>query len=292
MLELQERPDPEAGPGQVLIQVASAGVNFADVHATRGQYAGSPPPPFVPGLEVAGREAGTGRPLLALLPAGGYAELAVADRRFVFEADGLDLEVAGAFLLVTLTAFFALEEVARVRPDERVLVTAAAGGLGSASIQMAKALGAGRIIGVASSPEKRRAALAAGADEAIGYDDPVPPVDLVVDGVGGPLSRRWLEATRHLGRLLLLGRSSGEPPPIPDFGELRQRNVAVCCFSFGALRAADPDRVAEKAGAGVELLRSGRVRPPVGRRLPLANAAEAHRLLAGRQSIGKLVLNP
>ncbi|HZV52486.1 MAG TPA: zinc-binding dehydrogenase [Candidatus Dormibacteraeota bacterium] len=292
VLELREVPDPEPGEGEVLVRVRSAGVNFADTLAASGRYHASPPPPLVPGLELAGEEVATGRPVLGLVRAGAYAELAAVDRRWLFPADGMDLEEAGAWPLVTLTAWLALHEVARLRPGESVLVTAGAGGLGSATVQMARALGAGRVVAVASTPEKRAFARRQGADDAVGYEGPFPAVDVVVDGVGGEAFAHALAVTRPLGRVVLLGASSGTAPAIPGFGELRRRNVGVMCFSFGEFRRLEPDRAAALVAPAVELLRQGRVRPPLGRAFPLAGAAEAHRFLLGRGSMGKLVLRP
>lgn len=290
VLELRDVPEP--GGDGVRIRVASAGVNFADALSTRGQYAASPPPPFIPGMEVAGTEVGSGRPVLALLTSGGYAEVAEADPRFVFDGGDLDLRTAGGDLLVTLTAYYALAEMARLRAGETVLVTAGAGGLGTTVIQVARALGAGRVVAVASTEEKRRFALDHGADAAIGYDDDPPRSELVFDSVGGPGVARLLDAIPHLGRILLIGASSGTPPEIPTFDALRRRNVGILCFSFGMLRRGDPDRVARTAAAAVDLLRSGKVRMAIGRELPLDQAGEAHRLLTGRATVGKIVLVP
>ncbi|HZU15036.1 MAG TPA: zinc-binding dehydrogenase [Candidatus Dormibacteraeota bacterium] len=292
VLELREVPDPEPGEGQALVRVRSAGVNFADTLAVSGRYHASAPPPLVPGLELAGEEVGTGRPVLGVVPAGAYAEVAAVDRRWLFPAEGMDLGQAGAWPLVTFTAWLALGEVARLRPGESVLVTAGAGGLGSAAVQVARALGAARVVAVASTPEKRAFARGQGADHAVGYEEPFPEVDVVVDGVGGEAAARALEATRPLGRVVLLGMSSGTPPELPGFGQLRRRNVGIMCFSFGEFRRAEPDRAAELVAPAVELLRQGRVRPPVGRAFGLAEAAAAHRLLLGRGSMGKLVLRP
>ncbi|HLH71382.1 MAG TPA: zinc-binding dehydrogenase [Candidatus Dormibacteraeota bacterium] len=292
VLELREMPEPEPGEGEALVRVHSAGVNFADTLATAGRYHASPSPPLVPGLELAGEEVGTGRPVLGIVRAGAYAEVAAVDRRWLFPADGMDLEQAGAWPLVTFTAWLALHEVARLRPGESVLITAGAGGLGSAAIQVARALGAGWVVAVASTPEKRAFARGQGADDAIGYEEPFPAVDVVVDGVGGEACARALEATNQLGRVVLLGLSSGTPPTIPGFGELRRRNVGMLCFSFGEFRRADPERAATLVAPAVELLRQGRVRPPIGRVFGLAEAAAAHRLLLGRGSMGKLLLRP
>ena len=284
--------DPQPGSGEVLIDVVRAGVNFADLLSLRGRYVAAPPPPFTPGLEVSGTEAGSGRPVIAIVWTGGFAGKVVADRRFVFDASGLDLELAGGWPLVTIAAYYGLAEMARLRAGETVLVTAAAGGLGSASMQVAKALGAGRVVGMASTSDKRDFALRHGADEAIGYEDPIPPVDVVMDGVGGEVFERALSAVRPLGRVVLAGASSGQVPEIPSFDALRRRNVGILPFSLGMLRISDANRAAELARPAVELLRSGRVAPPVGRTFPLAEAAQALELLSSRQTMGKLLLAP
>ncbi|HEX6348501.1 MAG TPA: zinc-binding dehydrogenase [Candidatus Dormibacteraeota bacterium] len=292
VLELQEVPEPQAAEGQVLIRVASAGVNFADTLSTRGLYAASPPPPFVPGLEVAGTLVDGGGPVMAILASGGYAEVAAADPRLMIPAEGLDLEQAGGYLLVTLTAYYALAEAVRIRPGESVLVTAGAGGLGSTAIQVARALGAGRITAVASSEEKRRYAREQGADDAIGYEADFPRSEVVFETVGGDVFKKCLEAVPPLGRMALIGASGGAPPEVPAFDALRRRNVGIFCFSFGMLRRADAGLVAATAPRAVELLRSGRVRPPVGLSLPLKEAADAHRRLVSRQTVGKILLTP
>lgn len=290
VMKLQEVPEPD-GAGKVLIDVASCGVNFADALSVGGKYAASPPPPFVPGLEVAGRDA-SGRPVMAILVAGGYAEKAAADPALVFDAEGMDLARAGGSLLVTFTAFLGLARAGRLEPGETVLVTAAAGGLGSTACQVARALGAERVIGVASTEEKRRFALEHGADEAIGYEDSFPPVDVVVETVGGEVFDRCLEATRHLGRIVTLGASSGTPPTIPSWDQLRRRNVSISAISFGMFRRANPELVREVGADAVALLRAGDVVPPVTEVFPLAEAGEAHRRLTGRATMGKLLLQP
>ncbi|MGH7903487.1 MAG: quinone oxidoreductase family protein [Candidatus Dormibacteraceae bacterium] len=291
MLRLQDREEPVAAAGQTLIRVLSAGVNFADLAAVR-TAAGGPGGSVVPGLEVAGHEVGSGRPVMALTRLGGYAQYAVADSRLVFPADGLDLERAGGFLLPGLTAYLALRHAGRLAEGDEVLILAAAGGVGSAALQAARTLGARRVVGVASSDEKRRRALEAGADEALGYEDDFPPVDLVLDMIGGAVSEKALGSLRELGRLVTLGTASGRPTPPPDPGLLRTRCTAVAGFSFGTLRNTRADWVREAAQPALELIRSGRLRPVAGPAFKLAEAAAAHRLLAARQSIGKMVLVP
>ena len=288
VLELRDVPRPEAKPGQVLIKVHRAGVNFADLSSTQGKYAMAPPPPFVPGLEVSGHDP-EGRPVFAIVPSGGYAEYVVAD--LAWSAEGMDLDDAGGYALTGLTAFFALRHVGRVLEGETVLITAASGGVGSAAIQVARALGAGRVIAVAGSEEKRARALALGADLAMGYEDPFPArADVMVDMVGGDFFQRAVKEMAVFGRMVCIGSASGQVQEIPPVGVLRMLAVGVLPFSMGALRAQDPALYARMAAEGIELIRSGKVRPPVGTVLPLEQAAEAHRRLGARETMGKVLL--
>lgn len=291
VLELQETAEPAAAAGEVLIRVHRAGVNFADLSATRGQYAQAPPPPFIPGLEVSGREIGSDRPVMAIVSGGGYAEVVAADRRFVWPVDESELDQVAGYPLVGLTAFYALRRVARLEKGETVLITAAAGGVGSAAIQVARALGAGRVIGVAGSLEKQARVRQLGADLALGYDDPLPgPIDVMVDMVGGPIFRSALAQMAPFGRMVCIGASSGQVQEVPSVGELRLLGAGVFPFSMGALRARHPELYASTVTEGVALLTDGSVRPPIGEVLPLAEAAQAHRLLASRATMGKLLL--
>jgi NADPH:quinone reductase len=289
VLELQDVPEPEPGPGQVLIKVHRAGVNFADLSSTLGRYAQAPLPPFVPGLEVSGHDAATGRPVFAIVATGGYAEFVKAD--FAWSAEGLELDDAAGYPLAGLTAFYALRHVGRLQRGESVLVTAAAGGVGSSTIQVARALGAGRIIGIAGSAEKQDQALRLGADEAIGYGDPIPTgIDVMVDMVGGDIFQKAVDAMAPFGRMVCIGSSSGQVQQIPVVGELRVRAVGVLPFSMGAVRARDPELFAKTSAEAIELIRSGALRPPIGRVFQLAEAAEAHRQLGNRATMGKLLL--
>ena len=281
-------PAPDAAPGRVLIKVHRAGVNFADLASTRGKYAQAPPPPFIPGLEVSGWDP-DGRPVFAIVPGGGYAEYVLADR--AWSAEGLDLEEAGGYALTGLTAFYALRHVGRLAKGETVLVSAASGGVGSCAIQVARALGAGRVIAVAGSEEKRARALELGADEAIDYSDPIPGrVDVMVDMVGGDIFQKAVESMATFGRIVCIGSASGRVQEIPTVGVLRVLGVGVFPFSMGAMRARDPELFARTSAEGIELIRSGAIRPPIGKVLPLAEAAEAHRLLGSRATMGKLLL--
>lgn len=293
VLEYREtEPEPEAAARQVLIKVRRAGVNFADLTSVRGTYAEAPKPPFVPGLEVSGHEAGSGRPVMAIVRAGGYAELCVADGRFCWEIPEAEVDEAGGFPLVGLTAYHALVHVARAVEGDRVLISAAAGGVGSAAIQVARAIGADRVVGIASTPEKQAFAREVGADDCVGYDDDLPgPFDVMVDMVGGAVFKKGLEAMATFGRIVQIGSAGGSWPEIPGVPDLRVRGVGVLPFSLGAYRTRQPDRFSDTARGGIEMIRAGKLRPPIGRVLPLREARQAHELLGGRQTMGKLVLD-
>jgi NADPH2:quinone reductase len=291
VLAVREVAEPTPGSGEILIRVTSAGINFSDLGTIAGTYPG-PPPPFVPGIEVAGHELRSGRPVVALLDGGGYAEVALAKELLTFDADGLELGEAGGYPLALLAAYFGLVRAAKLRSGESVLVFAAAGALGSNTIQVARALGASRVIAVASTEEKRRMAIDLGADEALAYEDELPGVDVVVDGVGGDAFLAGYRAAKRFGRVLTVGASAGRPPQIPSFQELRERSVAIVPFSFKALRAAEPDYVAQAAPAALDLVRTGTVAPLIGQAVPLEQARDALGLLAGRASVGKLLLVP
>lgn len=288
----EDEPEPDAGDGQVLIEVRRAGVNFADLTSVRGTYAEAPKPPFIPGLEVSGHVAGNGRAVMAIVRAGGYAGVCAADRRFCWEIAEADVDEAGGYPLVALTAYHALVHVARAVEGDRVLISAAAGGVGSAAIQVARAIGADRIVGIASTAEKQAFAREVGADDCTGYDDELPgPFDVMIDMVGGAVFKKGLEAMAAFGRIVQIGSAGGSWPEIPPVTDLRVRGVGVLPFSLGAYRSRYPDRFAETARGGVEMIRSGKLRPPIGRVLPLREARQAHELLGSRQTMGKVVLD-
>jgi NADPH:quinone reductase len=290
-LEQAEVPEPAPGDGEVLLRVRAAGVNFADVLIRQGRYPQPPELPAVLGTEVAGEV--DGRRVMALPRAGGYGELvAVEDALLVPLPEGASFEEGAAFLLTFLTAWIPLTRQVRVGPGSVVLVHAAAGGVGSAAVQLAKHLGA-RVVATASSDEKRRVALVVGADEAYGYDEFEERVraDVVLDSVGGDVFARSFSVLNPLGAVIAIGFAGGWWEPL-DPGPLVGRNVGLQGFYLGRLMRHRPDVVQQAIGEVVALWDDGAVKPVVGATFPLEQAPDAHRLIEERRSVGKVVLVP
>jgi NADPH:quinone reductase len=290
-LEQAAAPDPVAGDGEVLLRVRAAGVNFADVLIRQGRYPQPPELPTVLGTEVAGEVDGRG--VMALPRNGGYAELVAVEEGLVVPLpEGASYEEGAAFLLTFLTAWIPLTRQVRVGPGSVVLVHAAAGGVGSAAVQVAKQLGA-RVVATASSEEKRRVALVVGADEAFGYDEFEERVraDVVLDSVGGDVFARSFSVLKPLGTVIGIGFAGGWWEPL-DPGPLVGRNLGLQGFYLGRLMRHRPDVVREAIGEVVGLWDDGAVKPVVGATFPLEQAPDAHRLIEERRSVGKVVLVP
>jgi NADPH:quinone reductase len=299
-------PEPEPGDG-VLFEVHAAGVSFPDVLQARGQYQSAAEPPYVPGVEAAGvvRAApegsrfAPGDRVAAMTQGGGWAELAVADVDDTFPlADALDFAQGAGLVLNYHTAWFALVMRGRLREGETILVHGAAGGLGTATLQMARALGA-QTIAVVSSDEKERVARDAGAHEVLRSDGAWRDealeitgggVDLVADPVGGDRFVDSLRALRPTGRLLVLGFAGGAIPEV-RVNRLLLRNVEVVGAGFGAWMAGHPEDRRTIGDEVHRLAERGLVRPLVGPRFALEDGAEAMRLLEGRGATGKVVLD-
>jgi NADPH2:quinone reductase len=292
-LELREVPDPEVGEGQVVVDVRAAGVNYADVLIREGRYPQAPTLPYVPGSEIAG-ETGDGRRVIGFVrtDGGGYAERAVVDEDWLFDLpEGASFEEGAAFLLAFLTAWMPLTRQARVRDGSRVLVTAAAGGVGSAGVQVARALG-GSVVGAVGSEGKLERVRALGA-EAVTYGEigDLEPFDVVLDQVGGDVFATALGRLRPLGTLIGVGFAGGAWQPV-DPALLVGRNVSVAGFYLGRLMKLRPDLVRESAGELLGRWAAGAVAPVVGASYPLAEADAALRLVGERRSTGKVVLVP
>jgi NADPH2:quinone reductase len=282
------------------VEVDAAGINYADTHLADGSYLLSPPLPYVPGGEVVGRTA-DGRRVLALTAGGGYAQRAVAPAVAAVDVPaGVSDGDALAVLVQGLSGWHLLRTCARLAPGETVVVNAAAGGVGSLAVQLAKIFGAGRVIGTASSAEKRELALKLGADAAVdgaadGYAERVlaagggRKVDVVLDAVGGRVLAAALDTLAPLGRLVTYGAASREAGAPLDPVRLMRRNLAVVGFWLTPLVSL-PGHYREPLAELLALLVDGRLRPVIGGEYPLAEARRAHEDLLARRSTGKLVL--
>ncbi|MET9079173.1 zinc-binding dehydrogenase [Streptomyces sp. NPDC004232] len=307
VLKAVEAQAPEPGPGQVSINVAYVGVNFADIKA-RGEGYRVPSLPFVPGLEVSGRiravgdgvtDLAVGQPVAALTAGGAYAEVLVVDAATVFATlDGIDLRTAATLPTVLPTAHALLHEVGRLCDGETVLVQGAAGGVGTVLGQLAKASGAGQVYGVVSGAAKAEYALKYGYDEVFVGDfaDEVRAatggrgVDLALDPVGGETFQRSLGALAPFGRLISFGNASAAEPWRLGQQELFNGAVSIAGFSILTLAKTAPDTLREIAARAFRMVADGSVHLPITAEFPLTEAAEAHRLMEARSSTGKLLL--
>jgi NADPH2:quinone reductase len=309
-IEVAEVPEPKPAhmltPGEgVLIEVRAAGVSFPDVLQTRGLYQLKPAVPFVPGSEVAGKvisaPAGSGlsegERVMAFTVLGGMAERAVAPAYLTFPlADRLSNEQGAAVILNYHTVYFALKLRARLLPGESVLVQGAAGGVGTAALQVAKALGA-KTIAVVSSEEKEQVASEAGADKVVRADGPWREqavelsggVDVVLDPVGGDRFTDNLRALKEGGRAVVVGFTGGAIPEV-KVNRLLLRNVEVVGAGWGAYVMGHPERNARIGEAICQMIDAGQVKPIVGASYPLEQAREAFRLIDERKALGKVVL--
>ena len=290
--ELVDVPDPE-GDGKVVVRIRAAGINFADALIRRGRYPQMPELPIVLGSEIAG-ELEDGTSVMALTSgSGGYAELAAVDRAQVVPLPERASFAEGAsFLLTFLTAYLPLTRQVRLRPGATVLVHAAAGGVGTAAIQVARALDA-RVVAAVGSAEKLDLCRELGAEEAYVYDD-IPDdlrCDVVVDPVGGPLFEQSFGRLRPLGTTIAIGFAGGLWPELSP-AALVGRNVGVQGFYLGRLIRHEPQVVGDALAELLALWETGALRPVVGAELPLADVERAHELVESRRSVGKVVLVP
>lgn len=302
VLRLATVPVPEPGAGQVAIDVAFAGANFAEVLYRRGVV--DVALPFVPGIEVAGRIRAVGegvgnlvvgQPVAALtiVDSGGYAEVVVTSADLVAPLDdlGMGMDVAAALPSNSTTAFLVLDRVARLEPGQSALVHAAAGGVGSQLGQAARQLGAGRVVGTVGSADKTETALGFGYDEVILRDRiaDAGEFDVVVDMVGGPARRASLDRLAPMGRLVVMGNASGADDVGIPANELWFTNKTVSGFNLAAFSAAFPEDTGRALRRAVAAAAAGDLRVQV-ESLPLEQAGEAHRRIESGRTTGKLVL--
>ncbi|ELY66051.1 quinone oxidoreductase family protein [Natronococcus jeotgali] len=309
-LEVVDRDLPEPGPGEVRIEIEAAGINFADVMQRRGVYPGGPEAPYVPGMEAAGTVDATGADVdfetgdrvVAMLDRGGYAEYATANAGMLFPIpEGMSFEEAAGFPVQFLTAHSCLFEWGDLEDGESVLIQAAAGGVGTAAVQLASNAGA-EVFGTASSEEKLELAAELGCDHPIQYTETDfretvdeetdgEGVDLVLESVGGDVFERSLDAMAHFGRLVTYGVASGEPASAAN-RRLLFENKSVRGFHLGQAAMRDPDRIMKAVPELTEGLAGGDLEVIVGESFPLADAADAHRYIEDRKSSGKVLLKP
>ena len=320
VLAVQERPDPIPGPGEILIDVNAAGINFADLMARLGLYPDAPKPPCVVGYEVAGTVAAlgpgvnsefqVGQRVVAPTRFGGYAERAVtrADGAVPLP-DELSFETGAAIPINYSTAWEALMRAGNLQPGERVLIQAAAGGVGIAATQIARRAGA-EVWGT-SSPAKHEAIRGLGVEHPIdytrsGWERGVPKLDLVMDAIGGSSFRRSYNLLRPGGRLVCFGASglvSGERRDLvsvaktalrmPWFNVIKQMSQSKTVIGLNLLTLWDEFQSAERWKAPLsEMLADGTIKPVVAETFTFERAPDAHRFITERRNIGKVVLVP
>ena len=309
-MRLADIPAPEPGPGQSLIKVEAAGLNFLDTLQLRGKYQVKPPLPFTPGVEVAGRviKAGAGsrftegERLCGTVPTGGFAEQAVvADGNAIRLPDGVPAAESVGMVTIYPTSHVALKNRAGIKPGDTVLVHAGAGGVGSAAVQLAKAWGA-RVIATAGGEEKAQLCRDIGADVAIDYKagDWVEAVrketdgrgcDIIYDPVGDAIGEQSVRVLAWGGRLLIVGFAGGRIPQLPANRFLLKNASAVGVY-WGEWKKNHPDLAEEVFADLFRMYEAGQIKPIIGERFPLSEAPAALEALGGRKSVGKVVLIP
>jgi NADPH:quinone reductase len=301
VMRLTDVPDPEPADGEVVVEVARAGINFADTHVTRNDYLAKQELPLIPGGEVAGRTP-DGRRVAALLASGGYAQkVAVNEAVLVPVPDQVSDDAAAGLLLQGLTARSLLRRSARLEAGESVVVQGAAGGTGSLAVQLARRMGAGRVIGLASSEEKRELARRLGADAtvdsragdleaAILEANGGEPVDVVLEMSGGESFEASLRALAPFGRLVTYGLASREPVEVRNVDLMRTSRSVIGFWLMHLFRRPKElrDGIAELLGA----VASGELEVVIGDTYPLSEACRAHEDIAARRTHGKLLLDP
>ncbi|MEE1778539.1 MULTISPECIES: NADPH:quinone oxidoreductase family protein [Streptomyces] len=303
VMELEQADRPTPGEGQVLIAVRAANINFPDALLCRGQYQVRPPLPFTPGVEICG-ETADGRRVLATpaLPHGGFAEYVVADEAALLPApEALDDAQAAALHIGYQTGWFGLHRRARLQAGETLLVHAAAGGVGSAAVQLGKAAGA-TVIGVVGGPDKAAVARELGCDLVIDRhgEDIVAAVkeatggrgaDVVYDPVGGEAYAKSVKCIAFEGRVVVVGFASGAIPT-PGLNHALVKNYSIVGLHWGLYNTKDPAAVRACHDELTALAAKGVVKPLISERVPMADAAPAVQRVADGTSTGRIVVLP
>ncbi|WP_030343396.1 quinone oxidoreductase family protein [Streptomyces californicus] len=312
VLRLEEVEKPQPGPGQVLIRAEAIGVTFAEVQRRQGiPIGGHAGLPGAPGGDVAGTVEALGEGVTGFavgdrvvgdVDRDAYADYVVTGTDWLIKIPQ-DLDAAAATLLPSpaQTAYHAIKEAGRLRPGQSIVIDAASGGVGHLAVQIAKALGAGKVIATASTQAKLDFARELGADVTVNYTDEDwtdqilaatdgRGADIVLETVGGDVLLKSLGITAQFGTLVFYGSASGDIPVLPTLALSRMKNVAG--FSLYAMLYNKQDAVAEGQRHLLDLIASGEVKPVVHDRLPLDEAVKAHELLEARAQLGKIVLVP
>ncbi|AOT69661.1 quinone oxidoreductase family protein [Geosporobacter ferrireducens] len=310
VLRLKDIGVPNIKSNQVLIRTAAIGVNFADIKTRKGEFHGAGKPPVIPGLDVAGTveavgaDVGTlkkGDKVIAFPGNGSYAEYTVADEGLTFKIpEDIDFDTAAACPLVTFTTYNLLKPVARIQTGESVLIHAAAGGIGTTAIQMARLFGAKKVIGTVGSDEKIPVAQKVGADVVInyrngGFSDAVKEAtggkgaDIILDSVGGDIFNESLECLAMYGRLINFNSSSGTGGTV-NTKQLHSSCRSVLGFSLGTTIKQRPEMLRETAKHVLPLIQQGKIKLVISGTYPLKEAKEVHELIESRKSVGKIIL--
>lgn len=311
VLEIIEIDRPVPQGREVLIEIKAIGVNYADTARREGQYVVKTPLPFIPGAEIAGVVKAVGEKVTGIKPgmrvvtlieSGGYSEFALADERSLIPIpEQLDFQNAAALPLQGLSAYHVLKTMGRLEKGETVLVHAAAGGVGTLSVQLAKLFGAGKIIATASSPEKLELARKMGADVLINYSESNwveqvleatggKGVDVALEMVGGDVFNKTLKCLATFGRLVVFGAASGEQSRMYP-SSLMARNQSVIGFFLPQIMR-KPELLQTSLVELLTYLGEGKLKLTIGGVFPLVEAANVHVLLQSRKTTGKLILEP
>jgi NADPH2:quinone reductase len=302
VLHLEDVPEPEPGPGEVLIDVAAAALNFPDILLCRGQYQEKPPLPFTPGVEVAGTIAGTGQRVLAApsFRTGGLTERTVASTANTYPIpDTMPMESAAALMITYQTGHVALHRRANLQPGETLLVHAGAGGVGSAAVQLGLAAQA-KVIATAGGPDKVEVCRKLGAHVVIDYraEDFVDKVkeatdgrgaDVIYDPVGGDTFDRSRKCIAFEGRILVIGFTSGRIPEAPA-NHVLIKNYSVVGVHWGLYNRLMPEVPRQIHEDLIRLYQEGSIDPLVSQVLPMEQAPEALAALGSRGTVGKIVV--
>jgi len=309
-LVMEEFDDPVPAPGQVLVDIHAAGINFPDILIIAGRYQSKTTPPFIPGNEAAGIVSGigdgvtrfaVGDKVIIMLRGGAFAGKCVIDEKLVYPLpDGLSFEQGAGFTVTYCTSYHALKQCSNLQAGETLLVLGAAGGVGTTAIEIGKAMGA-RVIAAASTDEKLAFAKSVGADMTINYTD-VPlnetvkeltdrnGADVVYDPVGGELAQQALRATAWHGRYLVVGFTSGEIPSFPANLALL-KEASIVGVWWGTWAGKNPRVQMSNFQDMVLMIADGRLKPKITRIFPLENYVEAFRMISERRAMGKIVFS-